>query len=380
MSVKSRLVWFDANRVFAAIGVVLIHSTTDFSGRPFADAEPSERLVPVLLRSIGELSGSEMFFFFSLFLMAIRVDRKMPSYASAISTQASRLLVPFAFWVIFYAFFRLLKADAFNYTDYILNQIGQVQNWAGYFILGDVQYHMHFLPTLFMLFLFYPLMRGATRYPILGVSLFVTLGIMNNTQGWIWGLSLEPELRDYIIRALKIFGYVGYGFAAFAVYGLWKDGIPRGESRLLRRGGLYLAVLAYVATLPFFHTAYVTGSWGVRSGWDFYGHFLMPICIFLIFLGGQFLEWSDRWSQFAKYTFGVYLVHPAVIDLFDIALFTSGFSSNMSPTTIVIFRYAVALPGSFLVALGLSKFRPLAWTVGLGPTPWESYKQWKTHA
>lgn len=369
---KPRLVWFDANRVFAAMGVVLIHSSTDFGGKPFINADPADRLLPVFLRSLGEFSGSEMFFLFSLFIMAMRVDKSMPSYGDAIGNQAKRLLVPFAFWVVFYAFFRLVKADAFNYAPYIWEQVTQVKSWFGYFILGKVQYHMHFLPTLFALFLFYPLMRGASRYPVLGLTLLLTLGIMNNTQGFIWGLELEADLRDYILRALKILGYVGYGFAAFALYGIWKDGIPRGESRLLRQLGFYFALLAYVATLPFFATAVQNGDWGLRSGWDYYGHFLMPVCIFLIFMGSQFLEWSPRWSRLAMYTFGVYLVHPAVIDLFDIAVFKSGLSEMLAPWALVLVRFSVALPLSFLLAFGLSKVRALAWTIGLGPAPWEA--------
>jgi surface polysaccharide O-acyltransferase-like enzyme len=371
------MVWFDANRVFAAMGVVLIHSSTDFAGQPFANAATDDRLLPVFLRSIGEFSGSEMFFLFSLFLMAMRVDSKMPSYGSAISTQAQRLLVPFSFWVVFYAFFRLVKADAFGYAPYILEQLSQPQNWLGYFLLGKVQYHMHFLPTLFALFLFFPLMRVATRYPIFGLTLFFTLGVMNSAQSFVWTLELDATVRDYIIRALKIFGYVGYGFAAFAIYGLWKDGIPRGESRLLRRGALYFAILAYLATLPFYGVAVKTGAWGVREGWDFYGHFLMPIFMMLFFLGGQFLEWSPKWSKLARYTFGVYLVHPLVIDLLDIVLFKTGMSASMSPWAIVMLRYALALPMSFGLAVGLSKLKPLAWTIGLGPTPWEAWKSAK---
>ena len=66
MTTSGRFHWFDANRVCAAIGVVLIHSTTDFGGQPFAHADPEARLVPLILRSIGQLSGSEMFFFLSL--------------------------------------------------------------------------------------------------------------------------------------------------------------------------------------------------------------------------------------------------------------------------------------------------------------------------
>jgi surface polysaccharide O-acyltransferase-like enzyme len=369
---QKRLVWFDANRVFAAIGVVLIHSSTDFGGKPFLDATTSERLAPVFFRSLGEFSGSEMFFLFSLFMIAMRVDKGIPSYGSAVSAQAKRLLVPFAFWVIFYAFFRLIKADAFNYSSHIWNEITQVRSWLGYFTLGKVQYHMHFLPTLFVLFLFYPLMRVAMRYPLLGFTLVLTLGIMNNTQGFIWGLGLEPELRDYFLRALKIIGYVGYGFAAFALYGVWKDGIPRGESRLLLRLGTYFALLAYVATLPFFATAVQNGNWGVRAGWDYYGHFLMPVCIFLIFMGTQYTDWSEKWSNRAKYTFGVYLVHPAVIDLFDICILKSGVSEVLEPWSLVLLRFVVVLPTSFLVAYGISKVSAMAWTVGLGPTPWET--------
>lgn len=374
---KPRMVWFDANRVFAAMGVVLIHSSTDFNGQPFAKADVGERIFPVFLRSIGEFSGSEMFFLFSLFLMAMRVDTKLPSYGAAIGLQARRLLIPFAFWVVFYAFFRLIKADAFGYAPYIWEQLSQPANWLGYFVLGKVQYHMHFLPTLFALFLFFPLMRVATRYPVFGLTVFLTLGVMNSAQAFVWGLDLDAMLRDYIIRALKILGYVGYGFAAFAIYGLWKDGIPRGESRLLRRGALYFAALAYIATLPFYAVAVNTGAWGVRADWDFYGHFLMPIFMLFLFMGGQFQEWSPRWSRLAQYTFGVYLVHPLIIDLIDISLFKSGASGGLAPWAIVVLRFALALPLSFALAVGLSRLKPVAWVIGLGPTPWEMLKSRK---
>jgi len=377
---KPRLVWFDANRVCAAMGVVLIHSSTDFGGKAFPDATQGERVIPVLLRSIGEFSGSEMFFMFSLFLMAMRMDKKMPAYGVAIATQAQRLLVPFAFWAVFYAFFRLIKADAFNYTPYIWDQLSQAKSWVGYLLLGSSQYHMHFLPTLFLLLLFYPVMRSATRYPVLGLTVVITIGVMNNLQGFVWGLDLDPTLRAYLLRGLKVFGYVGYGMAAFAIYGLWNDGIPRGESRLIRRVAFYFAALAYLATLPFFYTAFATGDWGLRGGWDYYGHFLMAIFVFLIFIGGQYLPWSERWTQLSRYSFGVYLVHPLVIDLFDVAIFSTGLSGGMSPWMIVLGRFAVALPLSFALTIALSKLSVLAWTIGLGPTPWDVARHKKVTA
>ena len=365
------MVWFDANRVWAAIGVVLIHSTTNFAGQPFPDASVSERIVPVFLRSLGEFSGSEMFFIFSLFLMAMRVDKKMPEYNTAISQQAVRLLVPFAFWAFFYAFFRLMKADAFGYAPYIWDQLSHWQNWVSYFVLGKSQYHMHFLPTLFILFLFYPVMRLATRYPILGLAIFATLGAMNSAQAYLWGLDIDPLLRDYLVRAVKIMGYVGYGFAAFALYGLWNDGIPKGESRLIRRGGIYFAAMAYVATIPFFGSAIETGTWAVRTGWNFYGHFLMPLFMFCLFVGAQHMKWSPIWSKLARYTFGIYLVHPMVIDIFDVVLFKTGTPGSMDPWMIVTLRYVFALPASLGVTIALSRLTLTAWTIGLGPNPWE---------
>jgi len=377
---RPRLVWFDANRVFATIGVVMIHSSTDFGGKIFPDVTQGERVIPVFMRSLGEFSGSEMFFMFSLFLMAMRVEQKMPTYGGAIATQAQRLLVPFVFWTVFYVFFRLIKADVFNYAPYIWDQLGQAKNWLGYLVLGNSQYHMHFLPTLFALLLFYPLMRAATRYPILGLTVVITIGVMNNLQGFVWGLDFDPTLRAYVLRALKVFGYVGYGMAAFAIYGLWNDGIPRGESRLIRRVGLYFAGFAYLATLPFFYVAFDTGSWGVRSDWDFYGHFLMPIFVFFIFLGGQYLRWSDHWTQLARYTFGVYLVHPIMIDLYDVTIFITGLSTSMSAWLIVVSRFAVVLPLSFALVISLSNLKPLAWTIGLGPTPWDAVRNNKAMA
>ena len=372
---KPRLVWFDANRVCAAVGVVLIHCTTDFSGGVFPDATPQDRVVPVFLRSIAEFSGSEMFFFFSLFLMAMRIDRRSPPYGEAMREQARRLLVPFAFWTVFYAFFRLLKADVAGYAPQIWAQLADPGAWAGFFLLGKSQYHMHFLPTLFLLFLFYPVMRLALRFPILGIALFATLGAMHHIQDYIWSLGLDPGLRDYLIRATKVMGYVGYGLAAFALYGLWRDGIPRGESRLIRKGALYFAAMAYVATLPFLGAALFSGSWGVRQDWSFYGHFLMPLMMFSLFLGAQYQDWSPRWSWLAQYTFGVYLVHPLVIDLFDALVISAGLAPQMAPWMVVVSRFAVVLPGALLLAVGLSRVGALAWTIGLGPTPWEARRQ-----
>ena len=128
--------------------------------------------------------------------------------------------------------------------------------------------------------------------------------------------------------------------------------------------------LAYLATLPFFGHALLQGQFPVRSGWDYYGHFLMPLLIFCIFMGSQFSTWSPKWSRAAKYTFGVYLVHPLIIDLFDIAVIKTGLAGMMTPSVLVISRFIVVLPAALALSMLLERIRLTAWTIGLGPTPW----------
>ena len=367
-SASGRMTWFDANRVIAAFGVVMIHSTTDSVGKAFINADPDQRLVPVLMRAVGELSGSEMFFVFSLFLFAFKLDRRRPTYREAIGEQMKRLLIPFAFWTVFYAFFKIFKATAFGYSGAVVDQWLDVGRWAENFLIGSSQYHMHFLPTLFVLMLFYPVMRVAMRYPIYGLAVIPMLGCMDYMQGYIWSAVADDTARTYLVRAVKILSYVGYGIAAFAIFGLFKQGIPRGESRLVSKTAIFFVAFLLFATLPHNFAAMETGAWSHRTGWGFYAHFLMPIAVFMVFLGRQHEAWSPTWSKFAKFTFGIYLLHPVMIDIFDVGVHTLGLT--LSPAATVIFKFVLASAGAYGAAYGLSKLPALAWTIGLGPLPW----------
>lgn len=361
------MVWLDANRFFAALLIVLIHSTTDAGGQPFAGAPVGDRIVPVLLRTVAETSSSEMFFVFSLFLIAAKLDRENLVYGQTVASSARRLLIPFAAWTVFYAFFRLVKAGAFGYSGAILGDLADWHHWVAYFVLGSAQYHLHFLPTLFSLVLLYPAMRSAVRYPIIGLGIFVTLAAMDFADGWIWREVQDPMLRDYLLRFSKTFGYVGYGLAAFSLYGIWKRGIGREDCRLVTRIALFAAALAFLVTL--IHTVDViqAGQWLAFQGATFWAHLLMPLAIFMVFMGSQYLAWPAVFSRLAGFTFGIYLIHPIVIDAYDSLLHVSGYT--IDPTAMVLTKYALALPLSLTLAYLVSRVRALAWLIGLGPLP-----------
>jgi hypothetical protein len=89
--------------------------------------------------------------------------------------------------------------------------------------------------------------------------------------------------------------------------------------------------------------------------------------VFGAFLATQNLNWSPRFSQAAKYTFGVYLIHPVFIDAYDICVHL--LHAPLNPTAMVLSKVALVTPASFAAAWGLSQVEPLAWLIGLGPTP-----------
>lgn len=373
---KPRLVWFDANRVCAAFGVVLIHCITDFSGGIFLKASMGERFVPVFLRSVAEFSGSEMFFMFSLFLMAMRVDHHRPGYFVALGEQARRLLVPFAVWTIFYAFFRLIKADAFNYAPSIWGQLADWKMWVSHFLLGTSQYQMHILPTLFALFMSLsgqaigdavsdpgnrPVRHPGHDEPHPDLSLGPetrpdAAGLPDAhdqdhglCRVWAGGLcTLWPVEGSYPTRRIQA---GSPGRILFRRHDL------SGNRALLWRGAVHKAV-------------------GRARGLGFLRPFPDAAEEVRAVHGRQFREWSPRWSLLARYTFGVYLIHPMIIDLYDVGVVKSVLSGMMDPWLVLSVRYAIALPGSFVLARLLSRTKLLAWTIGLGPAPWE----WRRNA
>lgn len=369
-AVGSRLVWIDANRFYAACGVVMIHCSTDTAGGPFSKYEIADRLGPAFLRSLATISSSELFLLFSLFLIALKVDKRPLSYSSVIRLQIERLIVPLIVWSVFYAFFKLMKASAFGYEQSVINQLQQWNSWVEYLLLGSAQYHLHFLPTMFFLVLLYPAMRAAIRYPALILVALPMIYTMNWIHVWLWGHIADPDTRDYLVRAVKILGYTSYGIAAFALYGIWERGLSREDCRSLFWFLLTLALLAYLAKVAYVAESVLAGKWLVNQGASFFAHLLLPIIIFSMFLMGQHKEWSWRYSRLAKLTYGVYLIHPAWIDIFDVTL--KGFTSGQRPLWIVLAKYTLVLPLAFASVYLISKSKATAWIVGIGPIPFLS--------
>lgn len=362
-----RLIWLDSLRIIAGLSMVGLHSTADAMGQPWVDYAPAERIAPLLVRAIVYTARTELFLIISAFLLLISLDRRERSYVETLAEQAKRLLIPFVFWTVFYAFFNLIKASEFGYFDAAFNDISTVKSWMGYLVLGDVKYHMHFLPTLFCLLLFYPFFRLASAYPTLGLFVIIFLLARWELDSFLYQNFWGAEALGYLIRLVKVFAYIGYGMLAGAAVGIWKK-YPTAQLHqwfpLVLLVGCLLFLFKSIATIKTIQS----GVWQFNYVPGYWADFLMPVVLFLGCMSLASKSWPAVISSWARYSFGIYLCHPIFLDFSEILLR----SQSHSPGIQVVLKLALCLPCTIGFVKLLSVCRPLAWTIGLGPLPFTS--------
>lgn len=344
--------------------MVGLHATSDSMGQPFAQYDQVDRIAPMLVRAVIYTARTELFLIISIFLLLMALEKRPKTYKTTITIQARRLLIPFLFWTVFYAFYNLIKANVFGYAGSIETALISPVQWLEYLVLGSVKYHMHFIPTLFGLILLYPLFLAAQKYPVLGVLVLVCLLIKRDLDAFVFSQFWGTDALPYIVRAVKIASYAGYGMIAGAFLGIWQQ--TNGEWRekfvplLVFFGGL-LFLIKLVATWK----TVETGRWPFDYAGGYYADFLMPVLLFAIAMSLGHKSWPLILTRLAPYSFGIYLCHPIFLDLVEIWLSTNA----MSPIAQVSLKIVVGVSCTSLFVLALKHSRLGAWTVGLGPLP-----------
>lgn len=362
---QNRLVWLDGLRLIASLSMVGLHATADINGQPFPDVTPLERTGPVILRSFMYLARTELFLIISLFLLFMSLDHRPRGYWPAIVEQSKRLMRPFLFWVVFYAFYRLIKAQYFGYDAAIWTELGTPLDWIGYIVLGDVQYHMHFLPTLFALVLLFPVCLIAVKAPWTGLIILICLFVKREADIWLWAHADHIPAHEYFVRFVKVLTYLGYGYVGAAAYGIYKRSDGLRTIAPYFKVILLTAVLLYVLKFVYSLRVIETGDWQFNYTPGFWTDFLMPVLLFALFMAWPRMNKLHLISKLAPYGFGIYLVHPIFLDMAEIALW----DRNLTPMSFVLMKILWAVPMAALFTLVLSKITLLGWTVGLRPFP-----------
>ena len=365
MDSPSRMIWLDALRLSAGLSMVVLHATADPQGQPWPAYPVEDRVAPLTLRTIVYSARTELFILISLFLLTLSIDRRPRPFRAVAAEQSRRLIPPFLFWLAVFALFNQIKAVEFGYLASYLDEAADPATWARWLLLGEVKYHMHFLPTLLPLTLAVPLYLLAFRHPALGLLVILGLLAKWHLDRVVWSTFWEQEALPWLVRAVKIGTYIGYGMAAGAAAGLWAR---RDQLRLAR-----LAPLAVLSLVPLLlikaqvtRDTLQTGEWQFTNLAGYWADFLMPVVLFVLCMCPWRLSWPPILSRLAPYSFGIYLCHPIFLDLAEILLRDSG----ASPITQVGIKIAMALSGAALLTWALSRSVSLGWTIGLGPLPW----------
>lgn len=364
MASQTRHTWIDALRLIAGLSMVGLHATADPNGQPWPDYSAADRIGPIVLRAILYVARTELFIIISIFLLLMALDRRPRGYGAVMAEQSRRLLVPFAFWTLFYAAYGLIKASEFGYVQSALAELGQGTAWVGYVLLGDVKYHMHFIPTLFGVLLFFPLYTRAVAHPWLGIGVLVGLLSKLHLDDFIYTTFWGHEAVPYLVRGTKILTYAGYGMVAGAAFGIWKrrneTGLITWLPLLLFVGGL-LALFKAIAS----YKTIQMGAYPFGYGPGYWADFLMPAVLFFGCMTLAHRRWPAVLSRLAPYSFGIYLCHPIFLDLAEIACR----GSDWSPLLQVSVKIGATLCATCLFVFVISRMRLLSWTIGLGPLP-----------
>jgi surface polysaccharide O-acyltransferase-like enzyme len=360
-SQKRKLMWIDALKGLGILGVIGIHVTADPAGLPYAAFAPPERIAPAVLRAFATGLNYPIFLIASLFLLAHTLESRAPNYPTLIRDRLRRLMLPFLAWTAIYVLFRFIKAAAFGYTEAYRQELAHGESWLEYLLLGSAQYHLHFLPLLMGLVLFFPLFRPARRNPAWALLLLPLLLLWPLADGLAYQHVASPEWRNFALRVTKTAAYLGYGLFAFALYGMWRDERLAAWRRPLLGGAVLLAVATLAVLVHAAFDVAAAGQWLPNTLTMHMARYLAPPSLFVLLLLSSSLRWPQWLLKLGGLSFGIYLFHPVILDLLEILERGTG----MPPIWTVTLNFVTVVVLSVAVAVLCTRQPSLRWMFGL---------------
>ncbi len=337
----------------AAFGVVAAHVTADAAGQPWVAHPPGDRVLPLVVHALAAGFEAPLFVLAALFVVAHLRHGAGRGAGSTIAAAARRLVPALLSWSVAYLLLRHGKAVAFGYDIAYRRELAQGATWLRAALLGGAQYHLYALPTLLVLVAVSPLFSPAVRRPVLALGALVTLAAWPALDAWVYADVAALEARTWALWATRAVGFAGYGLVAFALYGL----ADRARGLLLAAATLVALASAVLLAQGAFVVA-DAGAWHVASRGAWLATWLLPPAVFTLFLAAD-REWPAWLRRLGALAPGVYLVHPAVLDGFEILERGAG----LGPAATVGANFVGVSVVSVLLVAVLARIRPLRSTV-----------------
>jgi len=307
---KNRIWQFDLLRIAACLLVLLVHVSAQWLN----GAVPGSRAV-LFAQACNILAFSGV----SLFAMlsgALALRREM-TVKEAVVKKFLHFVLLYEIWREFYFVFHVVSTgqakDPAAWKTYVLDGFFKIQG----------HYHLWFLPMIAVLFLLVPLIReGAEKLPVclmyLTAAVILGFAVPTFTELHLPGSEQIGSLAEPF-PAAYFSGYLGYFLLGHVMY-RWRERLKGIPMALLHTGGLVAFLLACM----------IATQRGTAAGEVYYGldsplnlfNLVTSAAIFSAIVGigdaspvGTQRRRLRLLAALADASFGVYLLHPAVLYL-----------------------------------------------------------------
>ncbi len=329
------MIWLDNARVIAIFAVIFLHAAAGIvQSAEVASAEwwvaniydsAVRWCVPVLVMISGAL---------------LLDPAKNESLYAFYKKRLSKILIPLVFWSIFFLGWTWLRANMAGHDS-------SVQDLLSRLIHGKPYYHLWFLFMILPLYLFTPFLRRVVAASSRSeLWLFVAAGFFLSAANFAHSFFtpgatyLSGESRLFVNWFLL---YIPYFVAGYLVASTqWKP-----------RFFLLLAAVILLSSAIALGCAVVAKAAGLYVGlyvYQYLGVLVIPLSFVVMFLlkllQRPFLLGESAIKRLSVHTFGIYLVHPVLLEILDyLALGVYAFNP--------VFSIPLATVVVFLLSLGV---------------------------
>ncbi|MGO4918552.1 acyltransferase [Maribacter spongiicola] len=323
----------DILRSIAAIQVVIIHITTYYINNDFNGINSGLSFWTAnILDSFCRISVPLFVLISGKYLLG-----KRESYIIFFKKRGSRILIPTIIWTLIYITYRIAQ-------NYLTGRGLFERSILEDFITGRSFYHMWYLYMLIGLYLVTP-----------GINFL----IQKVSRIQLWFIAISFLLLGFLMDINYSFLENNYFFFWFVNYiGYYIVGYLLREIKVI---SLSIMLISYVSCS--IGIAYFTYESLLNSEQLYYTKYLSPFVIIpSILVYGYFegISLSQNFlSRLSKYTFGIYLIHPLILDMMHHA--NKLFKMNLInyPLFEIIGRFVICMLISISVIFMLSKTKHL---------------------
>lgn len=342
VSKKPYVFWTDFIRAISIILVVLLHASSPVVNG-FEHTSVGNWMSANIYNSLARICVP-LLFMISGYLLLGRRDTVYGFFSS----RARKVLIPFLAWSVIYLFWQNSYA---NYTAF-----GAVKAVAYSIFTGLAYYHLWFLRSLLLIYLLVPLYQGFV-YASDEKTLWY-LAILWFVFGPLLGVLQEYSSIDFKLDIGFFTGYLGYFFIGYLLGRLnYSKMIAAAAGIIFLASAAYMIRMTYIATnangdyVQYYHN-YLRLHTVIMS---------LSAFVLLKYIGEKLGQSGSEGivktiKYFSSVSFGIYLIHAAILVMLKRGAFGFSISSLSGPSILTIPLVAlITIAISWLIVAVLQK-------------------------